>query len=137
MAEGLTRFFKDDRVEAYSAGIDPQPLDQRAVRVMKEIGVDISHHRSKQVKELEKISFDYVITLCGHANEHCPFFPGKTRVIHAGFDDPPILAQHAESEDEALNHYRRIRNEIRAFVEGLPESLEKNGDLIPPFKGDA
>ncbi len=137
MAEGLTRFLKDDKVEAYSAGIDPQPLDRRAVQVMREIGVDISHHRSKQVKELEKISFDYVITLCGHANEHCPFFPGKTRVLHAGFDDPPTLARHAESEDESLNHYRRIRNEIRAFVEQLPESLEKKGVRIPPLKGES
>lgn len=127
MAEGLARSLRDDTVEAYSAGIDPQPLDQRAVQVMNEIGIDISHYRSKHVKELEDISFDYVITLCGHANEHCPFFPGRTRILHAGFDDPPSCARHAKTEDEALEHYRRIRNEIRAFVEGLPESLEKKG----------
>ena len=127
MAEGLTRSLRDDKVEAYSAGTDPKPLDQRAVQVMREIGIDISRYRSKHVEVLEDITFDYVITLCGHANEHCPFFPGRTRVLHAGFDDPPALARHAKTEDEALGHYRRIRDEIRAFVEGLPKSLEREG----------
>ena len=136
MAEGLTRSLRDDKVEAYSAGTDPKPLDQRAVQVMREIGIDISRYRSKHVEVLEDITFDYVITLCGHANEHCPFFPGRTRVLHAGFDDPPALARHAKTEDEALGHYRRIRDEIRAFVEGLPESLEKNGFPISLNQGE-
>jgi arsenate reductase len=137
MAEGLAHFLKGDTIEAYSAGIDPRPLDQRAVRVMREVGVDISHYRSKHVNELKDITFDYVITVCGHANENCPVFLGQTKVMHVGFDDPPEIARDAGSEDEALEHYRRVRNEIRAFIEGLPESLEKREGLFPPLIGEA
>jgi len=123
MTEGWARHLKGDTVEAFSAGTAPHGLDPRAVRVMAEAGVDISTHTSKSVADLGHVPFDYVVTVCGHANENCPFFPGKTRVIHVGFDDPPRLAQTARSEEEALDHYRRVRDEIRAFVETLPDPL--------------
>ena len=121
MAEGWARHLKGDMIEPYSAGIETYGLNQNAVRVMAEAGVDISHHRSKQVNELRQLNFDYVITLCDHASEHCPVFPGRSRVVHHGFDDPPRLAREAKTEEEALNHYRRIRDEIRDFVSSLLE----------------
>jgi len=125
MAEGWARQLKSDGIEAYSAGIEARGLDPRAVKVMAEAGVDISCQRSKHVNELKDITFDYVVTVCGHANEQCPVFPAKTKVVHVGFDDPPKLAQDAKSEDEALAHYRRVRDEIRAFVEQMPVNLRK------------
>ena len=125
MAEGWARRLKDDRIEACSAGTQPHGLDPRAVKVMAEAGVDISSQRSKSVAELRHISFDFVITVCDRARQACPLFPGNARVVHAGFDDPPALARHARTEEEALNHYRRVRDEIRAFVTRLPEALEK------------
>ena len=110
-------------VEPSSAGIETHGLNPNAVRVMEEAGVDISHHRSKHVRELESIEFDYVITVCGHADENCPIFPGKAKIIHVGFDDPPKLAAAAKTEEETLKHYRRVRDEIKAFVQSLPEAL--------------
>ncbi|MBN1261303.1 MAG: arsenate reductase ArsC [Anaerolineae bacterium] len=123
MGEGWTRALKGDRIEVYSAGIETHGLNPHAARVMAEAGVDISGHRSKHVSEVLDVDFDYVITVCGHAHEHCPVFPGQTTVIHRGFDDPPQLAKDAKTEEEALAHYRRVRDEIREFVETLPESL--------------
>lgn len=123
MAEGWARHLKGDLLEAYSAGIETHGLNPRAVQVMAEEGVDISAQRSKLVDELMGIPFDYVVTVCGHAHEHCPFFPGKTRVVHVGFDDPPRLARDAKTEEEVLAHYRRVRDEIRRFVETLPDAL--------------
>jgi arsenate reductase len=125
MAEGWVRALRGDVIAAYSAGTEPKGLDPRAVRAMAEAGVDISSHASKKVSDLAGIEFDHVITVCGHAAETCPFFPGTTRVTHAGFEDPPLLARDAATEEEALAHYRRVRDEIRAFVETLPGSLEK------------
>ncbi len=125
MAEGWTRHLKGSVIEPYSAGIAPHGLDPRAVQVMAEAGVDISGHRSKHVDELKSIEFDYVVTVCDQAHESCPLFPGRTKVIHVGFDDPPRLASQAKTEAEALKHYRRVRDEIRRFVESLPESLEE------------
>ena len=123
MAEGWARHLKGDALEAHSAGIETHGLNPLAVRVMAEAGVDISRHRSKHVDELRDIPFDYVVTVCDHAYEHCPLFRGKAKVVHVGFDDPPRLAKTAKTEDEALAHYRRVRDEIRAFVETLPEAL--------------
>jgi len=120
MAEGWARRLLGDRVEAYSAGIEAHGLNPLAVKVMREAGVDISSHRSKLVEELREVDFDCVVTVCGHAGENCPVFPRKTKIVHAGFDDPPQLACHAKNEDEALSHYRRVRDEIRAFVERFP-----------------
>jgi arsenate reductase len=124
MAEGWARHLKGDSIEPYSAGIATHGLNPNAVKVMAEAGVDISGHRSKHVSELAGIPFDFVVTVCGHANESCPVFPGRTRVVHVGFDDPPALAKSASSEEEALGHYRRVRDEIRAFIEELPDALE-------------
>jgi arsenate reductase len=125
MAEGFARALKGDRLRAYSAGVAPRGLDARAVRVMAEAGVDISAHRCKHVDELRDVAFDVVVTVCDSAHQRCPLFGGATRVVHAGFDDPPRLAASAAGEDEALAHYRRVRDEIRAFVDALPESLAR------------
>ena len=123
MAEGWARHLKGGVIEPYSAGIDPHGLDPRAVQVMAEADVDISGQRSKHVDELKDIRFDYVVTVCDHAHEHCPLFPGRTKVLHAGFDDPPRVAAKAKTEPEALDCYRRVRDQIRAFVQGMPENL--------------
>jgi arsenate reductase len=125
MAEGWARHLKGDVIEAYSAGIEPHGLDPKAVKVMAEAGVDISGHRSKHLDEVKEIAFDYVVTVCDQAHESCPLFPGRTRVVHVGFDDPPRLAKRARDEQEALGHYRRVRDEIRGFVESLPVALEQ------------
>lgn len=123
MAEGWARHLKGDSIEPCSAGIETHGLNPNAVKVMAEAGVDISGHTSKHLDELKEVDFDYVITVCGHANEHCPIFPGKTQVVHVGFDDPPQLAKDAKTEEEALDHYRRIRDEIKSWIETLPQAL--------------
>ena len=123
MAEGWCRHLKGDVFEAYSAGIETHGLNPNAVKVMAEAGVDISKHKSKLLTDLNEISFDYVVTVCGHAHETCPFFPAKAKLVHVGFDDPPRMAKLLESEEEKLNCYRRVRDEIRNFVESLPDAL--------------
>ncbi len=123
MAEGWTRRLKGELIEPYSAGIEAHGLNARAVKVMTEAGVDISSQRSKLVAELPDVSFDYVVTVCDHANESCPVFRGKVNRVHVSFEDPPRLAANARNEEEALMHYRRVRDQIRAFVERLPEAL--------------
>jgi arsenate reductase len=125
MAEGWARHLKNDVIEAWSAGIEKHGLKPLAVQVMTEAGVDISGQRSKTVDELPVQQFDHVVTLCGHASETCPYFPGKK--IHRGFDDPPKLAAGAATEEEALGHYRRVRDEIRDFILTLPETLSGEG----------
>jgi len=121
MAEGLARYFKKDKVMAYSAGTHPKGIDPLAVQVMHEIGIDISKQESKHLQTLQSIKFDYIITLCDSAHQACPMIPGKT--IHVGFADPPRLAEHAQSLEEKLVHYRTVRDEIRVFIQGLPENL--------------
>ncbi len=124
MAEGWAHALKGDVIEAYSAGIEPHGMNPNAIKVMAEAGVDITHQHSKKADELIDIPFDVVVTVCDHANETCPMWLGsKARVVHVGFDDPPKLAKTAKTEDEALGHYRRVRDEIRRFVAGLPESI--------------
>jgi len=123
MAEGWARALKSDAVEAVSAGIERHGMNPRAVKAMAEAGIDISGHESKILSDLESLDFDYVITLCGHAHETCPNFPGQTRVIHKGFDDPPVLAKNAADEEQAMEPYRRVRDEIKAYVAGFPDSL--------------
>jgi len=127
MAEGWTRALKGGTIEAVSAGVAANHVDPRAVRVMAEAGVDISGQRAKMVDEFLGTPLDWVVTLCGHARETCPMFPGKVGRVHVGFDDPPRLAGTASTEEEAIGHYRRVRDEIRRFVERLPESLETGG----------
>ena len=125
MAEGWARALKSDSIEPYSAGIETHGLNPYAVQVMNEAGIDISKHRSKHVNEVSHIAFDYVVTVCDQANQTCPIFPGKTRVIHVGFDDPPKLAKNAKTEEERLKIYRRVRDDIQRFVSSLPKSLQK------------
>ncbi len=123
MAEGWARHLWGHALDPSSAGIATHGLNPRAVAAMAEAGVDISHQHSKHLDELAGKAFDVVITVCAHAHEACPVFPGPARVIHVGFDDPPALAANAASEVEAMAPYRRVRDEIRAFVETLPEAL--------------
>lgn len=120
MAEAWTRLLKGDRFDAYSAGVQPKPIDPRAIKAMAEAGIDISEQKSKDVDVFGNMEFDYVITLCDNARESCPYFPAKTKVIHQGFEDPPKLAEEAKNEEEAMAPYRRVRDEIKAFVETLP-----------------
>jgi len=123
MAEGWARALKPREIEAYSAGTDPHGLNPLAVKAMKEAGVDISGQTSKHVDSLKDTNFDYVITVCDSARESCPVFPEKAKMVHVGFDDPPRLAAGAKTEEEALGHYRRVRDEIKGFIETLPEGL--------------
>ena len=123
MAEGWARHLHGDRLEPYSAGTAPGRVDPRAVHVMYEVGVDISNHRSKHLDEVLQVGFDWVVTVCDHANESCPVFPGEVRRMHVGFDDPPLLAAGATTEERALEPYSQVRDKIRAFVEGLPLRL--------------
>ena len=123
MAEGWARHLKGNVVEPYSAGIEMHGLNPNAVKVMAEAGVDISAHRSKHLDELRDVPFDYVVTVCDNANESCPVFSGKVKRLHVSFDDPPRLAKAAKTEADALAHYRRVRDEIKAFVQRLPAAL--------------
>jgi len=119
MAEGWARSLQNASIEAYSAGTKPGGLNPLAVRAMAEAGVDISAQTSKHVDALRHVPFDCVITVCDSAHEACPAFPGAA-VVHVGFEDPPRLAQTAATDVEAMPHYRRVRDEIRAFVASLP-----------------
>jgi len=119
MAEGWARHLHGDRIEVCSAGIEVHGLNLMAVRAMQEAGVDISRHWSKHVDELPDKDFDLVITVCGHADENCPLFPGATKVIHHGFADPPQLAKNAKNEEEIFACYQQVCLEIRDFVKSL------------------
>jgi arsenate reductase (thioredoxin) len=129
MAEGWTRHLKGDVIEAYSAGIETHGLNPNAVKVMAEAGVDISGHRSQHLDEFREVALDVVVTVCGHAHETCPYFPADCKVVHVGFGDPPkmarALAEQGASEEEQLECYRTVRDEIRAFVETLPDALSR------------
>ncbi|SDL61557.1 protein tyrosine phosphatase [Maridesulfovibrio ferrireducens] len=128
MAEGWARHIKSDMINAYSAGIEIHGLNLNAVKVMAEAGVDISGHKSRHIDEFKDVPIDVVVTVCGHAHETCPYFPGNCKVTHVGFDDPPKrakeLADKGASEEEQLDCYRKVRDEIKAYVETLPESLK-------------
>ncbi|MFQ6035550.1 MAG: arsenate reductase ArsC [Sedimentisphaerales bacterium] len=127
MAEGWTRHLKNDVIEAYSAGISPVGVSPKAIKVMAEAGVDISGQTSKHVDELSGIDFDYVVTLCDAVREQCPVFSGKARLIHRGFEDPTFVIG---TEQEIMEAFRKTRDQIKAFIETLPESLEgKNSEL--------
>lgn len=126
MAEGWAKTLLAGQVDAYSAGIKPAGVDPLAVKAMAEAGVDISDQRSKHLWEFKDQSFDMVITLCDQARESCPVWLGKAARLHQSFDDPPFLAKDAKSTEEALPHYRRVRDEIRDFVQRLPEIMKAN-----------
>jgi len=128
MAEGWAKALKGDSIDAYSAGIETHGLNANAVKVMAEAGVDISGHVSKRADQLQDVDFDYVVTVCGHAHETCPMWlGGKAKVVHVGFADPPALARElaaqGKGEAEQLDAYRRVRDEIKTFVEKLPDAL--------------
>jgi arsenate reductase len=120
IAEAWMRHLRNNDYEPYSAGITPKGLDPRAVKAMAEVGIDISQQKSKDIDSLGPMEFDYVITLCDNARESCPYYPAKTRLIHREFDDPPSMARNAKNEEDAMEYYRRVRDEIRAFVMELP-----------------
>jgi len=133
MAEGWARHLHGDRLTAHSAGTEPHGLNPRAVQVMAEAGVDISGHRSQHLDAFAAVPLDVVVTVCGHAHETCPVFPGPTRVVHHGFDDPPALAATLTDEHEILACYRRVRDKIRDHVATLPAALGPG--LAPPAAG--
>ncbi|MBN2417112.1 arsenate reductase ArsC [bacterium] len=125
MAEGWTRHLKSDAFSVRSAGVETHELNPRAVRVMAEAGVDISGQQSTNVRDLLHETFDFVITVCDRARESCPVFPGLTTLVHRSFDDPPALTRGMTDEEEILAVYRRVRDEIREFVEGMPLHLQR------------
>ncbi|SMF78013.1 arsenate reductase ArsC [Pseudobacteriovorax antillogorgiicola] len=118
MAEGWAKFLWQGQHDVYSAGLKAHGLNPYAVRVMKEAGVDISQQKSQVIDDVPWQSMDYVTTVCGHADEHCPSLPVKAKKIHHPFDDPPRLAQDLTDEEEILFVYRRVRDEIRDFLDG-------------------
>lgn len=113
MAEGLLNALFGDRYQAYSAGIEPTQVNPYAAKVMTEIGIDISMQRSKSIAEFRKRNFDYVITVCNHAREVCPFFPGE-KILHKSFKDP---SEFKGTQDEILRKVRRVRDEIKSWIE--------------------
>jgi arsenate reductase len=121
MAEGWARRLKSDVIEAYSAGVSPAGVSYRAMAVMAEAGVDISGHRSQHVNEFADMDFDYVVTLCGNAKKKCPVFSGGAKHVHRAFFDPIMVVG---TNDQIMAAFRKARDDIRAFVETLPESLE-------------
>ncbi len=123
MAEGWVKKIKGDVLLPQSAGIEKHGIDPKAVKVMSEVGVDISKQQSKLISELDEKDFDYVVTICNDANEKCPVFTGITKRLHHGFDNPPILSRKTKSEDESLAIYRRVRDEIKQYVSEMPDNL--------------
>ena len=134
MAEGWARHLLGDVVDACSAGTSPHGVNPLAVRVMSEAGVDISAHESRHVGAFAGEGIDLVVTVCASAHESCPTMPGAKRTVHAGFDDPPALARGCATEEEAMVHYRRVRDEIRAFMGSLPRVLAESG-VVPAMRG--
>ena len=122
IAEGWARFLKSDCIEVFSAGVDPHRVNERAIHIMAEVGVDISQQYSKHLDDLSGLDFDYVITVCDNAREHCPLYPKKTKMIHHQFDDPSFVIG---TEEQITAQFRRVRDEIRDFVAGMPQNLEK------------
>jgi arsenate reductase len=124
MAEGWAKHLKADTMDAMSAGIATHGMNEFAIKAMAEAGVDISGQRSQHADELRDIDFDYVVTVCGHADEHCPtWLRDGAKVIHHGFDDPPKLAAEATTDAERMLPYRRVRDEIRDFVSEIESFL--------------
>lgn len=125
IAEGFCRKYWGHVFNVYSAGTKKHGMNERAIKVMEEAGVDISSQYSKTTEELPTVTFDYVITVCDAAKESCPFFPGG-KVIHVGFQDPPALTKEMKNEDEILTVYRKVRDEIESSIIKLPEILGIN-----------
>ncbi|MBN1276124.1 MAG: arsenate reductase ArsC [Deltaproteobacteria bacterium] len=123
MAEAWTNTLKGDQFKAFSAGVEPKKIDLRAVRAMAESGIDISMQQAKDMNAFGDSEFDYVVTLCDNAKDSCPFFPARIKLLHRSFDDPPSLAEGITDDQKAMAYYRRVRDEIRSFVEKMPEVL--------------
>jgi arsenate reductase len=128
MAQAWANRLFPENVEAQSAGIETHGLNPMAVQVMAEAGVDISGHRSQNIDEFDLHSFDFIITVCDHAHESCPLVPPGCRLIHKSFDDPPRLAQNLRGEEEILACYRKVRDEIKNYIENLPDHLAKESE---------
>lgn len=122
MAEGFARQIWGEEFDVFSAGTRKHGMNERAMKVMKEAGVDISKHFSKTVEELPAVQFDYVVTVCDAAKETCPYFPGG-KIIHIGFQDPPALTKNMTDENEILDIYRRVRDEIHSAIKNLKAKL--------------
>jgi len=123
MAEGFARTLFPSMIEPHSAGTQPGTLNRLAVRAMAEAGIDISTQLSKHVDSMDDCRFDLVVTVCNQADRECPHHPVNGKVLHVPFDDPPRLASAARKDDDAMSHYRRVRDEIRQFIETLPQIL--------------
>ncbi|MHC4572383.1 MAG: arsenate reductase ArsC [Planctomycetota bacterium] len=121
IAEAWARQLKSVLVEPYSAGIRPSAVNPRAAKVMAEEEIDISSQTSRHVDELLGTDFDYVVTLCDNARDNCPVFTGNAKLIHRVFEDPTLVIG---SEEKILAAFRKTRDNIKAFIETLPESLE-------------
>lgn len=122
MAEGLALAMKGDQYNFYSAGTQKHGLNAYAVKVMQEVGIDISKHQSKTVDELADIPMDYVLTVCSNAQNDCPYFPSG-KIIHVPFDDPPGLCKDLKDEEQILEVYRRVRDEIKMMILHIEEYL--------------
>jgi arsenate reductase len=128
MAEGLLRHDAGDRFEVFSAGVSPSEVRSEAIAVMREIGVDLTAHRSKHVNEFHGQSFDYVLTVCDHAREVCPVFPAQTTTLHKSFVDPAACDENSP-EAERLALFRQVRDEIRRYLRSFPDGAGKNPAL--------
>lgn len=122
MAEGFARKYWGHEFNVYSAGTKKHGMNERAIKVMKEAGVDISSHYSKTTEELPQVTFEYVVTVCDSAKENCPYFPGG-KIVHVGFQDPPALTKEMTNEEEILAVYRRVRDEIENFIKVMKTKL--------------
>lgn len=123
MAHGFANSLLSEEFVSYSAGIESHGLNPSAVKVMGEVGIDISEYNSQTLNEFEHQEFDYVVAVCEHAASNCPAFSAKTKVILHQFDDPPKLAKQAKTKEEALSYYRNVRDEIKHWITSLPEQL--------------
>lgn len=127
MAEAWTRHLWPDLFEVSSAGLKTRGLHKNSIKVMAEVGIDISRQVSKQLDSFLSLDFDYVITVCNQADDHSPIFSGATKRLHRGFDDPAQRVEHAKTPEEALSQYRRTRDEIGEFIRSLPGFLRIKG----------
>lgn len=123
MAEGWLKHLRGDDFEVFSAGIEAHGLNPLALRAMQEVGVDISSQRSQLLEELPVEQLDYVLSVCGHADQHCPDLPKGVQRVHLGFEDPPKLAAGAANDEEAMPHYRRVRDEIKQQLQNIDQLL--------------
>ena len=118
IAEGYLRLFAGNKAEVFSAGVETHGVNPRAIQVMKEDGIDISHHTSNNVREYMNIDFDYVITVCDNAKERCPYFPSKAKQLHYNFPDP---AKATGTEEQIMNQFRSVRDQIKEYCKNFTE----------------